>query len=117
MGPGPNIVAGGQVITRVGRAETPAARVDRGIPTLRLHRRPSTPVRSILYAFIAHYTGKGDPNDAANFEPVKSPVRFPISFHTEATKLIGPNNRSSITSRTANWRKTKSSVADGGAIS
>jgi feruloyl esterase len=45
------------------------------------------------YPSIAHYKGAGDPLDAANYEPLKSPVTLPQEFNTEATTLIGPDNQ------------------------
>jgi feruloyl esterase len=45
------------------------------------------------FPYIARFTGKGDPKDAANYEPVKSPVPSPQVFNTEAMKLVGPNNQ------------------------
>jgi feruloyl esterase len=45
------------------------------------------------FPYLAQYTGKGDPKDAANYEPVKSPVAMPQVFDTEAAKLIGPDNQ------------------------
>lgn len=45
------------------------------------------------YPYIPHYTGKGDPKDAANYTQVKSPVKLPQLFDSEAAKLIGPDNQ------------------------
>lgn len=45
------------------------------------------------YPYIARYTGNGDPKDAANFEPVKSPMPYPQVFDTLSTTLIGPDNQ------------------------
>jgi len=45
------------------------------------------------YPMVALYVGKGDPNEASNYEPVKAPVKTPKTFTTEATKLIGPHNQ------------------------
>jgi feruloyl esterase len=67
-----------------GPAQNPYSSPDQ--PTL--YTRPVFP-----YPYVAHYTGKGDKKDAANYEPVKSPVTLPQVFNTEATKLIGPNNQ------------------------
>lgn len=53
-----------------------------------MYTRPVYP-----FPYIAHFTGKGDPKDAGNYEPVKSLVSAPQVFNTEATKLIGPNNQ------------------------
>ena len=53
-----------------------------------LATRPTFP-----YPYIAHYTGKGDPKDAANYEPVLSPVSTPQVFANEAAGMIGPDNQ------------------------
>jgi len=53
-----------------------------------LSTRPTFP-----YPYIAHYTGKGDPKDAANYEPVLSPVSTPQIFDNEAAGMIGPDNQ------------------------
>jgi len=45
------------------------------------------------YPYVARFTGKGDPLDAANYVAVKSPVKLPESFTTEAMQLIGPDNQ------------------------
>jgi feruloyl esterase len=45
------------------------------------------------YPYVAQYTGQGDPKDAANFKPVKSPVPVPQVFDSLATQLIGPDNQ------------------------
>jgi feruloyl esterase len=45
------------------------------------------------YPYIARYTGKGDPKDAANYEPVKTVAPVPQFFDTEVDKLIGPDNQ------------------------
>lgn len=45
------------------------------------------------YPYVARYTGKGDPKEAANYEPVKVPEKLPLVFETEATTLIGPDNQ------------------------
>ena len=45
------------------------------------------------YPYVPHYTGKGDPNDAANYVETKSPVKLPQAFSNEAEKLIGPDNQ------------------------
>jgi hypothetical protein len=42
---------------------------------------------------VARYTGKGDPNDRANYKAVKGPLKVPQSFPNETAKLIGPNNQ------------------------
>lgn len=56
--------------------------------------QPATATRPVFpYPFIAHYTGHGDPNDATNFQPVKSPAPVPYPFNSLAMKLIGPNNQ------------------------
>jgi hypothetical protein len=67
-----------------------------GAPSLP-YAQPAQPTLATrpVYAYpnVAHYTGKGDPNDAANYEPVKTTVKLPQLFDTEAVKLIGPNNQ------------------------
>jgi hypothetical protein len=45
------------------------------------------------YPFIPHYTGNGDPKDAANYAEVKSPITVPQVFSNEAETLIGPDNQ------------------------
>jgi Tannase and feruloyl esterase len=45
------------------------------------------------FPYVAHYTGKGDPKDAANFEPVKTTGPVPQLFDTMSTRLIGPDNQ------------------------
>ena len=47
------------------------------------------------YPYIPHYTGKGDPKDAASYEQIISPVKLPEAFGSEATQLIGPDNQKS----------------------
>jgi feruloyl esterase len=47
------------------------------------------------YPLIAHYTGKGDPNDAASYVAIRSPVPVPESFAMDAIRLIGPDNQKS----------------------
>jgi feruloyl esterase len=117
MGPGPNIVAGGQIVnggpgapnaaggpggpggpTAAGGPGAPAGlQGPGGFGSKFPYPMPASPTvytRPIYpYPFIAHYTGKGDSTDAANYEPVKAPVSVPMAFTTEATKLIGPNNQ------------------------
>ena len=48
-----------------------------------------------IYAFpyYARYTGKGDPNDPASYEQVRSAAPVPEVFDTEAAKLIGPDTQ------------------------
>ncbi len=48
-----------------------------------------------VYPFpnVAKYKGTGDPNDAANYEEVKGPMKTPQVFTNEAAKLVGPNNQ------------------------
>jgi len=58
-------------------------------PTAVVATRPAFP-----YPYIPQYSASGDPNDAANYKPVKSSVgevAFPSS--NEALKLIGPDNQ------------------------
>ncbi len=56
--------------------------------------QPTTATRPVYpFPFVAHYTGKGDPKDAANFEPVKTTGPVPQPFDTLATRLIGPDNQ------------------------
>ena len=48
-----------------------------------------------VYPFpnVAKYSGKGDANDAANYVAVKGPLKLPVAFTNETSKLIGPNNQ------------------------
>ena len=46
-------------------------------PSATVYTRPVYP-----YPMVARYLGKGDPNDAANYEPVKAPVKTPMTFTT-----------------------------------
>ena len=56
--------------------------------------QPTSATRPVFpFPYVAHYTGKGDPKDAANFEPVKTTGPVPQPFDTLATRLIGPNNQ------------------------
>jgi len=56
--------------------------------------RPNEFTRPIYpFPYMARYTGKGDPNDATSYEPVKSAALIPEVFDTEATRLIGPNTQ------------------------
>ena len=56
--------------------------------------QPTIATRPIYpYPLVAKYKGAGDPNDAANFEPVKVPEALPIVFNTEENKIIGPDNQ------------------------
>jgi hypothetical protein len=45
------------------------------------------------YPFIPHYTGQGDPKDAANYTEAKSPISAPQEFGNESEQLIGPDNQ------------------------
>jgi feruloyl esterase len=53
-----------------------------------LYTRPIYPFPS-----VARYSGKGDPNDAANYVRAKAPVTLPQRFNSQAEALIGPNNQ------------------------
>jgi feruloyl esterase len=56
--------------------------------------QPATYTRPIYpFPYVARYTGKGDPNDAANYEAVKGPLKTPQPFTNETAKLLGPNNQ------------------------
>ena len=56
--------------------------------------QPTLATRPVFaFPYVAHYTGKGDPKDAANFEPVKTNGPVPQPFDTLATRLIGPDNQ------------------------
>ena len=59
-------------------------------PQPALSSRPIYP-----YPYVAQFTGTGDPKDAANYKPVKTPVAVPQVFDSLATKLIGPDNQKS----------------------
>ena len=43
---------------------------------------------------MASYSGRGDPNDAASYRPVRSAAPVPQKFDTEAAALFGPDNQS-----------------------
>jgi feruloyl esterase len=45
------------------------------------------------FPYFAQYKGKGDPNDPASYEQVKSAAPVPQVFDTEAAKLIGPGTQ------------------------
>ncbi|WP_371818987.1 tannase/feruloyl esterase family alpha/beta hydrolase [Gluconobacter sp. P1C6_b] len=45
------------------------------------------------YPYIAQYVGVGDVNDAGNYRPVKLPVSLPVTFASDASSLIGPDNQ------------------------
>lgn len=53
-----------------------------------LYTRPVYP-----FPAVANYTGHGDPNDAANYEAVKSGLQVPQVFDTQASQLFGPDNQ------------------------
>ena len=56
--------------------------------------RPNEFTRPIYaFPYMARYSGKGDPKDAASYERVKSAAPDPQIFDTEAIKLIGPNTQ------------------------
>jgi feruloyl esterase len=56
--------------------------------------RPNQLTRPIFaFPYVARYSGKGDPNDAASYEKVRSTAPDPQVFNTEAAKLIGPNTQ------------------------
>ena len=48
-----------------------------------------------IYPFpnVAKYKGTGDPNDAANYESVKGPLKVPQTFNSEGYQLLGPDNQ------------------------
>ncbi len=74
---------GGQGVNQP-RASKPYATPN---PTL-IATRPLYP-----YPHIARYTGKGDPNDAANYTQATSNAKPWPAFDYEALKLIGPDNQ------------------------
>jgi feruloyl esterase len=45
------------------------------------------------FPYIARYKGHGDPNNAENYEPVKSAAPSPQAFDTQVTQLIGPGTQ------------------------
>ena len=57
--------------------------------------RPTTYTRPIYpFPYVAKYTGKGDPNDAANYEKVKATMHLPQVFDNQTAKrLLGPDNQ------------------------
>ncbi len=57
--------------------------------------KPTTYTRPIYpFPYVAQYTGKGDPNDAANYERMKSTLKVPQVFDNQTAKrLLGPNNQ------------------------
>jgi feruloyl esterase len=67
-----------------GGVRTPIAAPDRP----NLFTRPVFP-----FPMMARYTGKGDPNDAANYSPARSGAPVPQMFDTEAATLFGPHNQ------------------------
>lgn len=48
-----------------------------------------------VYPFpnVAKFKGAGDVNDAANYESIKGPVKYPQVFTSEGMKLLGPGNQ------------------------
>jgi feruloyl esterase len=65
------------------------ARYPVGSPDLpNIFTRPIFP-----FPYMAHYSGKGDRNDAASYESVKSAAPVPQRFDTEVMPLIGPNTQ------------------------
>ncbi len=42
---------------------------------------------------IARYSGQGDVNDAASYQPARSALALPLDFNSLATSLIGPDNQ------------------------
>ncbi|HUO23374.1 MAG TPA: tannase/feruloyl esterase family alpha/beta hydrolase [Caulobacteraceae bacterium] len=52
-----------------------------------LYTRPIYP-----FPYIAKYSGKGDPTDAASYVRVQSKVKMPEVIDSEAMALIGPDN-------------------------
>lgn len=53
-----------------------------------LFKRPIYP-----FPYVAKYTGKGDPNDAANYTKARSSLQVPQVFDTQAATLFRPNNQ------------------------
>lgn len=47
------------------------------------------------YPAIPRYVGKGDPNDAASYASVRSPVQTPRTLREASLGLIGPDNQKS----------------------
>jgi len=45
------------------------------------------------YPYIAHYAGKGDPNDEASYEPVRSGAVVPEFPDVQTMKLFAPDNQ------------------------
>jgi feruloyl esterase len=45
------------------------------------------------YPYVARYTGKGNPKDAASYEPVKPDMTKPIVIGLPAASFIGPDNQ------------------------
>jgi feruloyl esterase len=73
----------------MGGGGAPQARLPYSKPAPALaSKRPIYP-----YPMIAKYTGNGDPNDAANYLPAKSPVKLPQSFGADIMRLIAPDNQ------------------------
>ena len=55
---------------------------------------PTVATRPVYpFPFVAKYKGSGDPNDAANFEPVKAPGPLPVEFDSAENRIIGPDNQ------------------------
>lgn len=56
--------------------------------------QPTLYMRPVFaFPFVAHYSGHGDPNDAASYRPIRSGLQVPQLFNTEAARLFGPNNQ------------------------
>jgi feruloyl esterase len=45
------------------------------------------------FPYRARYAGRGDPNDAASYRPVRSAASVPQQFATEAAALFSPDNQ------------------------
>ncbi len=81
----PEMLVAGKVASRTGGGQAgplsqPAA------PTL--FTRPIFP-----YPYVAQYTGKGDPKDAANYKAVKPSLKLPQQFAPEIMQFFGPDNQ------------------------
>jgi len=56
--------------------------------------RPNAFTRPVYpFPYMASYSGKGDPNDAASYRPVRSGAPVPQVFDTEAARLFGPRTQ------------------------
>ncbi len=96
-GPGGQAGPGGPGAPGAPAGAPPAGAQGGGRPPSMPYATPAQPTIATrpIYAYpmVAKYKGTGDPNDAANYEPVRVPETLPIVFNTEENKIIGPDNQ------------------------